>query len=69
MAKQCVATSFTNAVLTEVDGVFYIEEFKVTKDKVESKGKWNLTDRLMGIVNTEYISLGFDIKSELDSEE
>jgi len=69
MAKQCVKTDFANAILTEENGVFFVEEFKVTKDGAESKGKWNFSERLRSILDTEYISIGYDIKSELDSEE
>ena len=45
------------------------EEFKTVKDVVTSLGKWNLSQQLKGLLNVEDVSLSFDVKSELDSEE
>ena len=63
-----MATKFTNAIITKVNGEFFIEEFKVTKDAVESLGKHNLSEKLDGITDTEYIALSFTVKTELEAD-
>lgn len=69
MAKLVSKTSFANATITMEGEDFYIEEFKTAKDVVTSLGKWNLSQQLKGLLNVEDVSLSFDVKSELDSEE
>ena len=60
-------TGFSNAIITKEDGVFFIEEFKVSKDGDEtSVGKFNLTEKLEAIVDTRYITLAFTVKTELE---
>jgi hypothetical protein len=65
MAKLSTKTSFTNAIITKEDEVFFIEEFN---SKGESQGKWNLTQQLDNVVDAEGIKLSFDTTNELDSE-
>jgi len=69
MAKLVSKTSFANATITFEGEDFFIEEFKTTKDGTASLGKWNLSEQLKGLLNVEDVSLSFDVKSELDSEE
>lgn len=65
MAKQNLKMSWSNSVLTEEDGVFFIEEFD---SKGETKGKWNLTEQLTGMVSQEGFKLSYDVTSELESD-
>lgn len=65
MAKMSVKTSFSNAVITAKNGMFFIEEFN---SKNVSIGKWNLSEQLANVVDKEGIKLAFDTTDELDSE-
>ena len=65
MAKISTKVSFTNAIITEENDVFLIEEFNA---KGESQGKFNLTEQLKGILNTEGVKLSFDTTNEMESE-
>lgn len=69
MASLTSQTKFSNAVITKDGEEFFIEEFKITKDSVESLGKFSLTEQLNNLVGTEYISLGFAVKTELEPDE
>lgn len=69
MASLTSQTKFSNAVITKDGEEFFIEEFKITKDGVESLGKFSLTEQLNNLVGTEYISLGFAVKTELEPDE
>ena len=69
MAKFNLATSFGNAVISKVNGIYIIEEFKKEKGEIVSIGKYNLSERLDDIIGTEYISLAFTVKTELDAED
>lgn len=68
MAKFDQKTSFNNAIITKKNGEFVITEYKVTKDGTEEVGKWNLTEKLDNVADTEYVALSFVVKTELDSE-
>jgi hypothetical protein len=69
MASLTSQTKFNNSVITEENNEFFLEEFKITKDGVESLGKFSLTEQLRGIVGVEYVSLGFAVKTELEPDE
>jgi hypothetical protein len=69
MAKQSKRIAFSNAVITKRGEDFYISEFKETRDGIEKSGTWSLSELLEDYVDKQYISLGIDEKSELNSEE
>lgn len=64
MAKINKSIGFSKAIITEEDGVFYIEE--IMKD---STNRYNLTDKLKEWVEIDGISLTIKKDSELPSEE
>ena len=64
MAKVNTKVSM-GGLLTEEDGVFMVEEFN---SKGESTGKFNLSELLREVVNTENFKISFDTVSELDGE-
>jgi hypothetical protein len=71
MGKFNMQTSFGNAVITKDEqDVLWIEEFKVNKEGVAtSLGKFNLSEKLENILNTNYITLAFTVKTELEPDE
>ena len=61
-----VKASFTNALIEQDEkGIFTIEEFD---SKGISTGKFNLTQKLEGLVGTDGIKLSYDTTNVVDSE-
>lgn len=65
MAKINKKVSFTNGLITERDGEFFIEEFN---SKGETQGVFNLSEQLREIVNVEGVKLSFDNTNELEAD-
>lgn len=64
MAKENKSITFSKAVITEEDGIFYITEYNKDDTKV-----YNLSEQLREWIGIESLSLGIKRDREVPSEE